>query len=75
MNGSASNVTQKLGWRRMEGSWNASTCHTMDELRGKMRQLYGKVLEYKVAVSFVRESEANGQDVLFDPRDLFKRES
>jgi hypothetical protein len=49
----------------------ASTCQTMDELRSRMRTLYGKVLEYKVALKFVQESESEGQSVLFDPKDLF----
>jgi len=48
----------------------ASTCETMDELRKKMRELYGKVAALKVAVRFVRESEATGQEILFDPKDL-----
>lgn len=51
----------------------ASTCTTMDELRAKMKQLYGKVLEYKLAVRFIEESEADGQEVLFDPKNLLTR--
>jgi len=45
----------------------ASTCQTIDELKKKMRELYGKVIEYKIAVRFVRDSEVTGQDLLFDP--------
>lgn len=41
----------------------------MDELKKRMRDLYGQVAAYKVAVRFVKASEASGQ-MLFEPKDL-----
>jgi len=68
-------LTEQYGLKKLvEHIWKvigiASTCQTMDELRKKMRDLYGKVADYKIAVRFVRESEASGQEVLFDPAEL-----
>ena len=42
----------------------------MDELRRRMHELYGHVAQYKYAVRIVRESEATGQELLFDPREM-----
>lgn len=50
----------------------ASACQNIDELKRKMHDIYGHVAAYKVAVRFVRESEANGQEVLFDPMEFIK---
>jgi hypothetical protein len=44
----------------------------MDELRKKMRELYGHVAEFKYAVRLIKESEASGQEMLFDPREVLK---
>jgi hypothetical protein len=50
----------------------ASTCGSVEELEIRMKTLYGKVAAFRIAVKFVRESEATGQDILFDPRELLK---
>ena len=44
----------------------------MDELKKKMRELYGHVAEFKYAVRLIRESEATGQEMLFDPRETIR---
>jgi P63C domain len=69
-------LTEQYGLKRLiEHIWKvvgiASTCKTIDELKAQMRHQYGRVLEYKIAVNFVKESEATGQSVLFDPKELF----
>ena len=48
----------------------ASTCSTVDELKSKMRALYGKVLEHKLAVKFIENSNANGQGMIFDVSEI-----
>ena len=44
----------------------------MEELRSQMHQIYGNVAAFKYAIRIVRESEATGQELLFDPRELVK---
>jgi P63C domain len=68
-------LSEQYGLRKLiEHIWKvigiASTCNTIDELKRRMRDLYGKVAQLKVAVRFVRESEAAGQEILFDPKEL-----
>jgi hypothetical protein len=68
-------LTSQYGLRKLvEHIWKvvgiASTCESTDELDKKMKTLYGKVAAFRVAVKFVRESEASRQDILFDPREL-----
>lgn len=63
---------EQYGLKKLVEHIRASTCQTMDELKKRMRDLYGKVAALKVAVRFVKESKASGQEVLFDPKDLLK---
>ncbi len=68
-------LSEQYGLKKLvEHIWKvigvASTCRTMDELKKKMRELYGSVAAFKVAVRFVKESEAVGQEILFDPKDI-----
>jgi hypothetical protein len=68
-------VTAQYGLKKVvEHIWKvigiASTCSNIDELKIRMKTLYGKVAALKVAIRFVRDSEAAGQDMLFDPREL-----
>jgi hypothetical protein len=68
-------LSEQYGLKKLvEHIWKvvgiASTCETMDDLKKKMHALYGKVAAYKVAVRFVKESEATGQEILFDPKDI-----
>jgi hypothetical protein len=68
-------LSEQYGLKKLvEHIWKvigiASTCQNMDELKKKMRDLYGKVATFKVAVRFVKESEASGQEILFDPKEL-----
>lgn len=70
-------LTEQYGLKKLiEHIWKvigiASTCNNIEELKIRMKTLYGKVAAFKVAVRFVRESEASGQDMLFDPRELFQ---
>ena len=69
-------LSKQYGLKRLvEHIWKvigiASTCENMEQLRSKMRHQYGKVREYRIAVNFVSDSEAAGQSVLFDPKELF----
>jgi hypothetical protein len=64
-------LSEQYGLKKLvEHIWKvvgiASACQTIDELKKKMREIYGKVATYKMAVRFVRESEATGQEMLFD---------
>jgi len=68
-------LSEQYGLKKLvEHIWKvigvASTCRTMDELKKKMRDLYGQVAAFKVAVRFVKESEAMGQEILFDPKEF-----
>ena len=68
-------LSEQYGLKKLvEHIWKvigvASTCKTMDELKKKMRDLYGQVAAFKVAVRFVKESEATGQEILFDPKEF-----
>jgi hypothetical protein len=68
-------LSEQYGLKKLvEHIWKvigiASTCQTIDELKKRMRDLYGKVAAFKVAVRFVKESEASGQEILFDPKEL-----
>ncbi len=67
-------LSEQYGLRKLvEHIWKiigvASTCQNMAELRVKMKDLYGHVAEFKYAVRLIRESEAIGQEMLFDPRE------
>ena len=62
-------------WSRQLRGLEVPVTHLLeliDELKKKMRDLYGKVAALRVAVRFVRESEATGQELLFNPTEILK---
>ena len=68
-------LSEQYGLRKLvEHIWKvvgiASTCSTLDELRKKMHELYGKNAAIQYVLKIVRKSEALGQGMLFDPRDF-----
>jgi hypothetical protein len=67
-------LSEQYGLRKLvEHIWKvvgiASTCASMNELRRKMQELYGKNAAFQFALKIVRKSETSGQGLLFDPRD------
>jgi|SRR5579859_2066407 len=67
-------LSEQYGLRKLiEHIWKvigiASTCQTIDELKKRMQQLYGKNASFQFAVRIVRKSEDAGQGLLFDPRE------
>jgi hypothetical protein len=68
-------LSEQYGLRKLvEHIWKvvgiSSTCSTLEELRNKMHELYGKNAAFQYALKIVRKSEAVGQNMLFDPRDF-----
>jgi hypothetical protein len=68
-------LTEQYGLKKLvEHIWKvigiASTCQNMGELKRQMHLLYGHVAAYRYAIRIVKESEATGQDMLFDPREM-----
>lgn len=68
-------LSEQYGLKKLvEHIWKvvgiASTCSTLNELRDKMHQLYGKNAAIQYALKIVRKSEAAGQEMLFDPKEL-----
>lgn len=68
-------LSEQYGLKKLiEHIWKvigiSSTCLTIDELREHLHRICGKNAAFQYALKIVRISEAVGQELLFDPRDL-----